>query len=254
MLSCRLGGRVPEGTTVTSAVLEGFHPAVSQWFASCFPAPTPVQASAWQAIGRGEDTLIAAPTGSGKTLAAFLNAIDALVRRSRQEELGARTHVLYVSPLKALSNDIHRNLEVPLAGIEDGLLERGEAPSGISAAVRTGDTPQGEREKMRRRPPNMLVTTPESLYILLTSESGRAMLATVATVIVDEIHNLAGTKRGAHLALSLARLDALCAKRPVRIGLSATQKPIETVARFLCGSGECRIVDTGYTRQRDRRR
>ena len=213
--------------------------------------PTPVQTQAWDAIGNHLNTLIAAPTGSGKTLAAFLSAIDHLVRRAQEAPLPQRTRILYVSPLKALSNDIHKNLERPLAGIDEGLEQGNQPAHGIQAAVRTGDTPQREREKMRRKPPHILVTTPESLFILLTSESGREMLAGVETVIVDEIHAMAGSKRGAHLLLSLARLDALCGVAPIRIGLSATQKPIEAIARFLCAANECQIVDTGYTRERD---
>jgi ATP-dependent Lhr-like helicase len=231
--------------------LDGFHPAVQSWFASAFAGPTPVQTLAWAAIGKQQNTLIAAPTGSGKTLAAFLSAIDALVLSAQQSPLPQRTRVLYVSPLKALSNDIHKNLDRPLTGITEVLEKEGLADHQIQAAVRTGDTPQSEREKMRRKPPHILVTTPESLFILLTSESGREMLSGVETVIVDEIHAMAGSKRGAHLLLSMARLDALCEKAPVRIGLSATQKPIESMARFLCGADDCQIVDTGYTRDRD---
>jgi ATP-dependent helicase Lhr and Lhr-like helicase len=204
----------------------------------------------------GRNTLIAAPTGSGKTLAAFLAAIDALVRQGVEDRLPDETQVVYVSPLKALSNDIQRNLEAPLAGIREALHTQGLPNVDIRAWVRTGDTPSAERERMRRRPPHIVVSTPESLYILLGSESGRKMLATTRTVIVDEIHALAPNKRGAHLALSLERLDALCGHRLQRIGLSATQKPIETVARFLVGVGpdgpsECDIVDAGHSRARD---
>ncbi len=230
-----------------------FHPAVADWFRHNFDAPTPAQAEAWPAIGAGHHTLIAAPTGSGKTLAAFLAAIDELVREGLARGLEDETRVLYVSPLKALSNDVQKNLEAPLAGIRDSLLEHQLPDVDIRALVRTGDTPAGERERMRRRPPHILVTTPESLYILLGSESGRRMLATVRTVIVDEIHALAGNKRGSHLSLSLERLAALCATLPVRIGLSATQKPLDRIARFLIGDDprECRIVDTGHVRERD---
>jgi ATP-dependent Lhr-like helicase len=197
--------------------------------------------------------LISAPTGSGKTLAAFLSVIDDLVRQSLAHQLCDQTQVLYVSPLKALSNDVHKNLQVPLAGIRAELLESGLPDAPIRAAVRTGDTPQSERARMRRRPPHILVTTPESLYILLTSESGRRMLATVKTVIIDEIHAVAGNKRGAHLALSLERLTALCAQEPTRVGISATSKPIATMVDFLTGGerGPCTIIDDGHHRERD---
>ena len=223
-----------------------FHPAVAAWFDRSFAAPTGAQAQAWPAIADGRHTLIAAPTGSGKTLAAFLSAIDGLVRQGVAGELKDETQVVYVSPLKALSNDIKRNLEIPLAGISETLREQGLPEVEIRAWVRTGDTSSGERARMRRRPPHIVVTTPESLYILLGSESGRAMLATTRTVIVDEIHALAPNKRGTHLAVSLERLDALCGRRLPRIGLSATQKPIEAIARFLVGESEpCTIADTG---------
>ncbi len=229
-----------------------FHPAVAAWFSGNFAAPTAAQAEAWPAIRAGRNVLIAAPTGSGKTLAAFLAAIDALVRRGLAGELKDETQIVYISPLKALSNDIERNLEAPLAGIRQALREQMLPEVEIRSWVRTGDTSQGERERMRRRPPHIVVTTPESLYILLGSESGRKMLATTRTVIVDEIHALAPNKRGAHLALSLERLSALCGGPLLRIGLSATQKPIEAVARFLVGpDAQCRIVDTGHHRDRD---
>jgi ATP-dependent helicase Lhr and Lhr-like helicase len=234
-----------------------FHPVVWAWFNSAFPAPTPAQAQAWPAIAAGRDVLLAAPTGSGKTLAAFLAAIDSLVREGLNGELPDETRLVYVSPLKALSNDIKRNLELPLAGIGAELRAQGVAEVAIRAWVRTGDTPASERQKVHRRPPHIIVTTPESLYILLGSESGRAMLRTTRTVIVDEIHALAPNKRGSHLALSLARLDALIGRRVQRIGLSATQKPIETVADFLVGRTEqgkqrsCTIIDTGHRRARD---
>ena len=216
--------------------LESFHPAVAAWFHGAFATPTPAQAEAWPAIAAGRHTLIAAPTGSGKTLAAFLAAIDDLVRRGVESALPDETAVVYVSPLKALSNDVRVNLEIPLAGIRDELLRLWLPDVEIRTCVRTGDTSQAERDKMRKRPPHIVVTTPESLYILLGSESGRRMLATTRTVIVDEIHALAPNKRGAHLALSLERLDQLCERRLVRIGLSATQKPVGEVARFLIGT------------------
>jgi ATP-dependent Lhr-like helicase len=231
----------------------GFHPAVAAWFGAAFPAATEAQLRAWPLIQGGRPTLVAAPTGSGKTLAAFLAAIDALVRASRAAPLPDETRVLYVSPLKALSNDIRVNLQGPLEGIDRQLDAMGLPGHGIRAAVRTGDTTPAERAAMRKRAPHILVTTPESLYVLLGSDSGRAMLSTVRTVIVDEIHAVAGSKRGSHLALSLERLDALCARRPVRVGLSATQKPLSAVADFLVGpeGGDCAVVDAGHVRARD---
>jgi len=230
-----------------------FHPAVAAWFAARFAAPTPAQAQAWPAIQSGRHTLIAAPTGSGKTLAAFLAAIDSLVRQGVAGELPEETQVVYVSPLKALSNDIQRNLEEPLAGIQEALRQQGLPAIDIRTWVRTGDTPPGERQRMQRRPPHILVTTPESLYILLGSVSGRAMLATTRSVIVDEIHAMAPSKRGAHLALSLERLAALCGDQLVRIGLSATQNPIETIGQLLVGSAAEPpvIIDTGHQRPRE---
>ena len=235
-----------------------FHPAVASWFAESFAAPTPAQAEAWPAIKAGRHTLIAAPTGSGKTLAAFMSAIDDLVRQGLDGGLADGTQVIYVSPLKALSNDIHRNLEAPLAGVREQLRKSGLPDVEIRTWVRTGDTPAAERDRMRRRPPHILVTTPESLYVLLGSESGRAMLKTARSVIVDEIHAVAPNKRGAHLALSLERLAALCGDRLQRIGLSATQNPIESVAHFLAGAAaddkpaaDVAIIDAGHQRQRD---
>ena len=231
-----------------------FHPAVAAWFDRAFDTPTAAQAQAWPAIQSGRDVLIAAPTGSGKTLAAFLAAIDGLVRQGLETGLEDETQVVYVSPLKALSNDIQRNLEGPLAGIRAALRAQGLPDLEIRSWVRTGDTPAGERQRMHRRPPHIVVTTPESLYILLGSESGRDLLKTTRTVIVDEIHAMAPNKRGTHLSVSLERLDALCGRRLLRIGLSATQKPIETVASFLLGAREgasCEIIDTGHHRARD---
>ena len=240
---------------------EQFHPAVARWFAAQFPAATAAQVAAWPAIASGRDVLIAAPTGSGKTLAAFLSAIDQLVRQAAAGELPETTQVVYISPLKALSNDIQRNLEHPLTGIAAELAALGVEAAPIRTQVRTGDTPQSERVAMRKSPPHILVTTPESLYLLLTSGSGREMLASTRSVIVDEIHALAANKRGAHLALSLERLESLTGRRLQRIGLSATQKPIQTVAQFLVGaqrtaegtarSDECVILDHGHVRGRD---
>src|SRR5882762_8489511 len=212
-----------------------FHPSVSAWFGRSFAAPTAPQAQAWPAIKAGRDVLIAAPTGSGKTLAAFLAAIDDLVKQGVAGTLPDETQIVYVSPLKALSNDIKKNLEAPLAGIREELAARGLPDVAIRTLVRTGDTPQAERAQMRRTPPHILVTTPESLYILLGSESGRQILSRARSVIVDEIHAVAPNKRGSHLALTLERLTALCGDRLQRVGLSATQKPIEAVANFLVG-------------------
>jgi ATP-dependent helicase Lhr and Lhr-like helicase len=237
---------------------ELFHPVVAAWFHGRFAAPTPAQKAAWPAIAAGRHTLIAAPTGSGKTLAAFLAAIDGLVRQGLEGQLEDETQIVYVSPLKALSNDIERNLAVPLAGISGQLRARGLPEVAIRTWVRTGDTPPGERQKMMKRPPHIVVTTPESLYILLGSESGRAMLSTTRAVIVDEIHAMAANKRGAHLAISLERLAALAGDKLQRIGLSATQKPIERVAHLLVGAAsdgrpaaEVTIVDSGHQRRRD---
>src|SRR5271166_4468245 len=245
-------------TAPLAAPLALFHPAVAAWFAKSFEAPTPAQAEAWPAITAGRDTLIAAPTGSGKTLAAFLAAIDELVRLGLEGRLTDETRVVYVSPLKALSNDIHRNLEWPLAGVREELARLGLPDVEIRAWVRTGDTTSTERARMRRRFPHILVTTPESLYVLLGSESGRKMLATAKTAIVDEIHALAPNKRGAHLALSLERLAALCGERLLRVGLSATQNPIGAVANFLVGAdaggkpaADVAIIDSGHIRTRD---
>ncbi|HXY75847.1 MAG TPA: DEAD/DEAH box helicase [Steroidobacteraceae bacterium] len=237
-----------------------FHPAVANWFARTFAAPTSAQEEAWPAIAAGRHVLIAAPTGSGKTLAAFLAVIDELVRSGvAAGGLADATSVVYVSPLKALSNDIHRNLEAPLAGIREELRALALPEIDIRTFVRTGDTPQHERAAMRKRPPHIVVTTPESLYILMGSQSGRAMLASTRTVIVDEIHAMVGSKRGVHLAVTLERLEALAGRKLVRVGLSATQKPIAEVARFLVGtrslrpdgSAACTIIDTGHVRERD---
>src|SRR5881396_469578 len=216
--------------------LTGFHPTTARWFASRFAAPTDPQVRAWPLIRDRRDVLIAAPTGSGKTFAAFLSAIDALVRQGLDGTLRDETQVLYVSPLKALSNDVQKNLAEPLAEIRRTLEAMCLPDVEIRTLVRTGDTPGAERQEMVRRPPHILVTTPESLYLILTSERAREMLRGVRTVIVDEIHAVARDKRGSHLALSLERLEHLTGRRLQRIGLSATQKPIEDIAAFLSGS------------------
>ncbi len=250
----------------------GFHPIVSRWFLESIGEPTSAQRRGWDAIRAGRHTLIAAPTGSGKTLAAFLTAIDDLVREGSASSgpaeaghygrsLPDEVRVVYVSPLKALSADIHKNLAEPRRGIRRLGEESGIEVPRITAAVRTGDTTSSERAAMLRTPPHILVTTPESLYLLLTAERSRQMLRTVRAVIVDEIHAVIGTRRGAHLALTLERLEAVCAEhgaerpRLQRIGLSATQKPIGEVARFLVGNddsrGDCAIVDEGHRRTID---
>src|SRR5580658_1068598 len=223
------------------------HPLVREWFVGRFGTPTEPQEQGWPHIHAGRPVLISAPTGSGKTLAAFLICIDGLIRKALDGRLGCETEVVYVSPLKALSNDVQKNLETPLREIQQLALERGYLCPPVRAAVRTGDTPPAERRAMLKTPPHILVTTPESLYILLTAEKSREHLRRVHTVIVDEIHAIADDKRGSHLALSLERLDALVTgenalmagaslllhPRPLRIGLSATQNPIELVAKFL---------------------
>jgi ATP-dependent helicase Lhr and Lhr-like helicase len=228
------------------------HPLVAEWFVQRFDTPTEPQEQGWPHILAGRTTLISAPTGSGKTLAAFLACIDRLVRKALAGGLADRTEVLYVSPLKALGNDIQKNLEIPLGEILAMAGERGLLMPEIRTAVRTGDTLMPQRRAMLKRPPHILVTTPESLYILLTAEKSRAILRDVETVIVDEIHAVADDKRGAHLTLSLERLEALTYKQPVRIGLSATQKPIEQVAHFLTGSRpDPVIVNIGHKRKLD---
>ncbi|MDD2675963.1 MAG: DEAD/DEAH box helicase, partial [Methylacidiphilaceae bacterium] len=233
-----------------------FHPAVQDWFAKAMGAPTPVQRAAWPLIQSGRPVLLSSPTGSGKTLAAFLGAIDRLVRRGLSGKLADEVSVLYVSPLRALSYDVHRNLLEPLAGIRRELVTRGLDAPEIRIAVRTGDTLPSERARMMRQPPQLLVTTPESLYLLLGSAGGRRLLATVDVVIIDEIHAVASGKRGAHLSLSLERLSALTQSRFQRIGLSATQRPIGELARFLTGmpadgAPSCAIVDLGSQRKRE---
>src|SRR5918994_1300354 len=241
--------------SAASDVLERFHPAIRAWFGRRFPdGPTEAQSGGWPAIVTGRHALICAPTGSGKTLAGFLAAIDALYRAHEAgESIEDATRVVYLSPLKALAVDVHTNLEAPLAEIAETARELGYEPAPITVAVRTGDSTSSERQAMIRRPPNLLVTTPESLYLYLTAERSRATLATVETVIVDEIHALARDKRGSHLALSLERLQAVTGRPPVRIGLSATVEPVEAAAGLLVGAGEPlpTVVDSGHRRPRD---
>lgn len=236
-------------------VLDRFHPAVRAWFERRFPeGPTDAQLGGWPAIAAGRHTLVCAPTGSGKTLAGFLAAIDALYRaHEAAEPIEGKTQVVYLSPLKALAVDIHTNLQEPLAQIAEVARELGYEPAPITVAVRTGDSSSSERQTMVRRPPNLLVTTPESLYLYLTAERSRATLASVETIIVDEIHALARDKRGSHLAVTLERLHAVAEKPPVRIGLSATVRPLELAARLLVGAGELfpEIIDSGHLRRLD---
>src|SRR5580704_1495275 len=233
--------------------LPGFHPVVAEWFSTRFEQPTEPQRLGWPTILARRDTLIAAPTGSGKTLTAFLASLDRLLRLALAGELRDQTYVVYVSPLRALSNDIQRNLQQPLAEILELARLADPACPDIRAFVRTGDTSARERQQMVRRPPHILVTTPESLYLVLTGAKSRQMLRSVETVIVDEIHAVARDKRGSHLSLSLERLEALCTRRPIRIGLSATQKPLDELARFLVGSGvpPATVVDIGHLRNLD---
>lgn len=226
-------------TDPAASPLAGFGPATRDWFTAAFASPTPVQTAAWAVIGAGAHALVVAPTGSGKTLAAFLQAIDRLFR-ARQEEARdgqtvATTRVLYISPIKALGADVQRNLRIPLEGVSAGRRQRGDAAIDISVGMRTGDTPSAGRAALLRHPPDILITTPESLYLMLTSKA-RETLRGVTTVIVDEVHAVAGTKRGSHLALSLERLDAHLARPAQRIGLSACRiRPIRQRCGMPCG-------------------
>lgn len=235
-----------------------FHPAVSHWFESSFDASTEVQLEAWKHIHQDKHTLIAAPTGSGKTLAGFLAVINKLVEKQERGELEQKTYVVYVSPLKALSNDIEKNLQFPLNGIKQEFKNLGKDLE-LTAKVRTGDTTQSERTGMLKNPPHILVTTPESLFLLLTSVKGREMLQSVETLIMDEIHAVVEDKRGSHLSVTIERLEQLTAKKLLRIGISATQKPIEETAKYLVGASnflengaaDCEIVDVGHKRALD---
>ena len=231
--------------------LENFHPKVVEWFTKHLGSPTDIQLKAWPSIQKQQHTLISAPTGSGKTLAAFLSIIDDMIKKGLDGELSDKTMVVYVSPLKALSNDIHKNLQIPLQGIKKLFKDEHRHKVDIKVALRTGDTTSTQRTSMYKHPPHILVTTPESLYLLLTSVNGRKMLSSVKTVIVDEIHAILQSKRGSHLALSIERLQQLCKNSLTRIGLSATQKPIDTVAEFLTGSQRCNIINAGHSRKMD---
>src|SRR5256885_4311460 len=238
--------------------LASFHPIVRAWFAERFGAPSEPQRLGWPAIASGEHTLILAPTGTGKTLAAFMWELNQLIVRGLESPLPNAVQILYISPLKALGNDVQRNLEQPLAELRARFESEGREFPEIRIGVRTGDTPASARARMLRKSPHILITTPESLNILLTTLKGRGMFSGVRAVIIDEIHAIAGTKRGAHLALTLERLEALVEKPPQRIGLSATQRPLAEVARFLggCDKGNgsaafrpVTIVDCGMTKE-----
>ncbi|HJQ55074.1 MAG TPA: DEAD/DEAH box helicase, partial [Gemmatimonadaceae bacterium] len=242
-----------------AGMLPRFHPIVRKWFSESFGKPSAPQREGWPAIATRDHTLILAPTGTGKTLAAFLWELNELITRGSNEPLPNAVQLLYISPLKALNNDIQRNLDRPLAELRDRFAKAGKEFPEIRVGVRTGDTPPSARARMLRKAPHILITTPESLNIMLTTLKGRGMFSGVRAVIVDEIHAMAGTKRGAHLALTLERLEALVESPPQRIGLSATQRPLEEVARFLGGCESAgdgsptfrpvTIVDCGMTKE-----
>src|SRR3954452_9569894 len=242
------------GEDVAVAQFTGFSAPTRTWFEAAFATPTPAQVGAWEAISAGRHALVVAPTGSGKTLAAFLWSIDRLATEPRPADKSRRCRVLYVSPLKALAVDVERNLRAPLTGIRHTAERLGAEVPEISVGVRSGDTPAADRRRLQTSPPDVLITTPESLFLMLTSQA-RESLRGVETVILDEVHAVAGTKRGAHLALSLERLDALLRqgdKEPAqRIGLSATVRPVEEVARFLGGSQPVEVVTPASTKQWD---
>ncbi len=234
----------------STGALSQFSPATRAWFGDVFERATPAQLGAWEAITAGRDALVVAPTGSGKTLAAFLWALDRLATTPPPADPKHRCRVLYVSPLKALAVDVERNLRAPLIGIRETARRLGEAPVEVDVAVRSGDTPAGERRKFATRPSDVLITTPESLFLILTSQA-RESLRGVETVIIDEVHAVAGTKRGAHLALTLERLDGLLAQPAQRIGLSATVRPVQEVARFLGGERPVDVVQPAYEKEWD---
>src|SRR5512135_2571919 len=247
--------------SIESALLD-FHPIVREWFAEAFGEPSPPQRLGWPSISAGQHTLILAPTGSGKTLAAFLWAINHLIEQRLREELSPGVRILYVSPLKALNNDIERNLESPLQALREEAKNSGFRLPALRAAVRTGDTPQSKRASILRHPPDILITTPESLYLMLTSKHARKMFRTVQYLIVDEIHSVCSNKRGVHLSLSMERRQALASQEMIRIGLSATQHPLERIGEFLAGQQwrdgnlsdrPMRIIDAGRKKEMDLR-
>src|SRR5476649_1421544 len=231
----------PDADQPASDLPEGFSAVTRAWFSSAFAMPTSAQVLAWEAIGRGENTLVVAPTGSGKTLAAFLWSLDRITAAPVPADPSKRCRVLYISPLKALAVDVERNLRAPLVGMRHAATRLGLPEPTVEVALRSGDTPAVERRRLTTKPPDILITTPESLFLILTSAARESLLG-IDTVIVDEVHAVAGTKRGAHLALSLERLDALLERPARRMGLSATVRPVDEVARFLGGSRAVDVV------------